>query len=109
MTGAEEVLWMHLRKGMNGYKFRRQHPLGPFIVDFFCHKVKLIIEIDGSIHNNDDTRNNDITRQNDLEKMGYTIIRFSNVEVYKQIDIVLNKISEIVNNIIKTKAPLSGV
>ena len=109
MTGAEEVLWIHLRKGMNGYKFRRQHPLGPYIADFFCHKVKLIIEIDGSIHNNDDTRNNDITRQNELEKMGYTVIRFSNVEVYKQIDSVLNKISEIVNNIIKTKAPLSGV
>ena len=105
MTVAEEVLWVHLKKGISGYKFRRQHPVGSYITDFFCYKVKLIIEIDGSIHNNDDTRNNDITRQNDLEKMGYTVIRFSNVEVYKQADIVLNKISEIVNNIIKTKAP----
>jgi len=103
MTGAEEALWIHLKKGINGNKFRRQHPIGNYIVDFFCYKVKLIIEIDGSVHNDEDIKKNDIIRQNDLEKLGYTVIRFTNIEVNKQVEKVLDKISEIVNNIIKNK------
>src|SRR5688572_17747743 len=109
MTNAEEVLWMHLRKGISGYKFRRQHPIGTYIADFFCHKAKLIIEVDGSVHNNDEIKKNDFIRQSDLEKLGYTILRFTNDEVSKQIETVLNKISEIVNNIIKNKASKIGV
>lgn len=109
MTYAEEVLWMHLRKGINGYKVRRQHPIGNYIADFFCHKAKLIIEVDGSVHNNDEIKKNDFIRQSDLEKPGYTILRFTNDEVSKQIETVLNKISEIVNNIIKNKTSKIGV
>jgi len=108
-TPAEEVMWMHLRKGISGYKFRRQHPIGTYIADFFCHKAKLIVEIDGSIHNNDEIKKNDFIRESDLEKLGYTIGRFTNDEVSKQIETVLNKISEIVNNIIKNKASKIGV
>ena len=103
MTGAEEVLWMYLRKGIGGYKFRRQHPIGMYIVDFLCYKLRLIVEIDGSIHNNNDTKSNDIIRQSDLEKLAYTVIRFNNADIYKHVDIVLNKISIIVNNINKNK------
>jgi imidazole glycerol-phosphate synthase subunit HisF len=106
LTGAEEILWMHLRKGISGYKFRRQHPIATYIADFFCYKLKLIVEVDGSIHNNSKTISNDITRQNDLEKLGYTVIRFTNVEIFEQVDAVLNKISESVNNIVN-KAPES--
>ena len=109
MTGAEETLWMHLRNGINGCKFRRQHPIGTYITDFFCYKLKLIVEVDGSIHDIGDIRENDITRQTDLEKMGYTIIRFSDGEIYKQINIVLAKISETVNHISKIKTSESEV
>ena len=104
MTYAEEVMWMHLKKGINGYKFRRQHPIGTYIADFFCHKAKLIIEIDGSIHNSDENKKNDFIKERDLKKLGYTIVRFTNDQVSKQIETVLNKISEIVNIIIKNKA-----
>ena len=109
MTGAEELLWMYLKKGINGRKFRRQHPIGNYISDFFCHKAKLIIEIDGSAHDNDEIKKNDIIRESDLEKSGYTVIRFRNDVVYKEPETVLNKISEIVNNIGKNKTSEIGV
>ena len=109
MTFAEEVMWMHLKKGISGYKFRRQHPIGTYVADFFCHKAKLIIEVDGSIHNNDEIKKHDFIRDSDLEKLGYTVLRFTNDEVSKQIETVLNKISEFVNNIIKNKASNIGV
>lgn len=52
MTQAEEILWEHLKKKqLNGYKFRRQHPVFKFIVDFYCHKAKLVVELDGEYHN----------------------------------------------------------
>ena len=62
MTGAETVLWMHLKKGLNGCKFRRQHPIGIYIADFYCHHSKLIVEIDGSVHNNKGIKETDEAR-----------------------------------------------
>ncbi len=109
MTGTEEILWMHLRNGINGFKFRRQHPIGNYIVDLFCFKAKLVIEIDGSVHNKDEIKENDINRQKELESLGYTVIRFANIEIHKEVETVLNKISELLNNIIKTKTPKYGV
>ena len=103
MTDAEEIVWIHLRKGINGFKFHRQHPIGNYIADFFCFKAKLGIEIDGSVHNSHEIKENDIIKQKDLENLGYTVIRFTNIEVHKQVDTVLNKISELLNQIIKTK------
>jgi imidazole glycerol-phosphate synthase subunit HisF len=50
MTEAEKVLWFHLKQNSGGFKFRRQHPLGIYIADFYCHKAKLVIELDGTIH-----------------------------------------------------------
>ena len=108
LTRAEKILWVHLKKGIRGYKFRRQLPIAAYIADFFCYKLKLMVEVDGSIHNNSETISNDITRQNDLEKLGYTVIRFTNAEIFEEADMVLNKISESVNNIIN-KAPEIGV
>jgi len=109
MTKAEEILWMHLKKGISGYKFRRQHPIATYIADFFCYRLKLIVEVDGSVHNISEVISNDITRQTDLENLGYTIIRFNNVEIFEQVDKVLNKISESVNNIINNKTLKNGV
>ena len=75
MTDAEQVLWFYLKQGINGFKFRRQHPIGIYIADFYCHKAKLIIEVDGSIHNNADIIKSDKIRQKDLEDWGYNVIR----------------------------------
>ena len=109
MTEAECILLMHLKEGVNGYKIRRQHPIGNYIADFFCHKAKLVIEIDGSVHNNEEIKENDIIRQKKLEYSGYSVIRFTNEQVFKQIEVVLKNISEIVNNIIQNKTPKIGV
>ncbi len=109
MTDAENILWNHLRKGINGFKFRRQHPIGIYIADFFCYKAKLVIELDGSVHNKEEVKINDEVRQKDLQKWGYAVIRFKNEQVFIEIDDVLQSISEIVNNIIKNKSPNIGV
>ncbi len=78
MTDAETVLWMHIKAGVNGCKFRRQHPIGLYIADFYCHKLKLVIEIDGAVHDHPEVIEADKIRQLDLENWGYTVIRFSN-------------------------------
>lgn len=109
ITETENILWNHLRKGINGFKFRRQHPIGIYIADFFCHKAKLVIELDGSVHNKEDVKVNDDMRQKVFQNWGYAVIRFKNEQVFKKIDDVLNNISEIVNNIIKNKSPNIGV
>ncbi len=89
MTAAETALWMHLRKGVSGYKFRRQHPIGLYIADFYCHKVKLIVEIDGTIHNRKDIQEHDEKRQKDLTEMRYTVLRFTNQQVVTNVENVL--------------------
>jgi cyclase len=61
MTNAEVILWMHLKEGINNFKIRRQHPIGLYIADFYCHQPKLIIEVDSSIH--DEYRKDIATKQ----------------------------------------------
>jgi cyclase len=109
MTAAEMSLWLHLRGGLSGYKFRRQHPIGLYIADFYCHKVKLIVELDGSIHEKEEVKKNDAIRQADLEKWGYTIIRFSNDEVFKQLELVVMKILDKILFINNSKTSETGV
>ena len=108
MTDAEIVLWVHLKGGINGFKFRRQHPIGLYIADFYCHKVKLIIELDGSIHDNVVVKENDERRQAELEKWGYIIIRFINEEVLRKpeevLEVITRQILEL-NNIQKQNTP----
>jgi len=70
MTDAEKVLWMYLKGGIAELKFRRQHPIGLYIADFYCHKIRLVIEVDGSIHEDAAIKKLDEVRQSDLEKMG---------------------------------------
>ena len=70
MTDAETVLWMYLRLGMNGLRFRRQHPIGLYIADFYCHKLKFIIEADGSIHNEPDIKKTGRSKATRFGKMG---------------------------------------
>lgn len=94
MTDAENVLWSYLKKGIYGFKFRRQHPIGLYIADFYCHKAKLIVEVDGSIHSEKNIKEADISRQKELERWGYNILRFANYQVLESPEEVLKIITE---------------
>jgi len=90
-TKAETILWEKLRdRKLNGFKFRRQHAIGQFIADFVCIEKSLIVEVDGSIH--DDRKEQDELRTNALNQIGFRVLRFSNDEVEERVDYVLEKI-----------------
>lgn len=103
MTNAEKILWHYLKTGINGLKFRRQHPLGLYIADFYCHPIRLVIELDGSIHNNEDVKINDDLRERDLINWGNTVIRFENQEVFTEIEKVLLTIKDKAAELSKVK------
>lgn len=93
LTPAERVLWEHVRKNqLKGYKFRRQHPIRYWIVDFYCHTGKLVIEVDNSVHATIEQRQYDAARTEQLELLGLRVLRFDNAEVYCCIEEVLNTI-----------------
>ena len=93
MTEAEQLLWDELKNRKKfKYRFKRQHPIDIFIVDFYCHEFKLAIEIDGEIHFEEDINQYDIGRTADLEKFGITILRFTNKQVYVEMENVLQQI-----------------
>ena len=95
-TPAEEHLWQHIRsRRVFNTKFRRQHAIERFIVDFYCAEAQLIIEVDGSIH--DYTQEQDAVRQAFLESLGLRVLRFSNGEVLLAIDAVPERIGEALN------------
>src|SRR6266496_2228148 len=95
-TEAAQILWQHLRnRKLNGLKFRRQHPLDKFIADFYCHEKKLVIELDGSIHNEKEIKDYDAVRTYELKEWGINIIRFRNEEVQSNIKDVIEKIVKI--------------
>ena len=98
-TLAEQILWDALRnKKLNGHKFRRQHPIAGFIADFYCHKARLIIEIDGEIHDLPDYSEHDEGRTYMLENQGIKLIRFKNTEIRENLDSVLKQIESILEN-----------
>ena len=93
MTLAEKKLWNELRnRKLNNLKFRRQHPLEYFIADFYCHEKCLVVEVDGSIHNEADNILYDTDRTSVLNDLGITVIRFRNERVLENIDEVLIEI-----------------
>ena len=105
MTLAELILWGRLKdRKVFQAKFRRQHPVDIFIVDFYCHEYKLVIEIDGEIHNNENRRDYDLGRTAELKKFGIRVIRFTNEEVVYKIDQVVNRILKIITEL----TPLQG-
>ncbi len=91
MTPAERMLWERLRnRQLGGLKFRRQHPLGPFIADFYCAEKRLVIEVDGIIHEQQKEQDEQRTRQ--FEEFRYRVIRFKNEEITSNIELVLENI-----------------
>lgn len=95
MTKAEKILWEKLRnKQLNGFKFRRQHPIDTFIADFFCYEALLVVEVDGSAYEETTQEERDEERTRILKRYGIRVIRFTNEEVEKNINIVLKSIQE---------------
>ncbi|UEM11876.1 endonuclease domain-containing protein [Bradyrhizobium barranii subsp. barranii] len=92
-TPHERMLWRALKDlPMDGSHFRRQTPIGPYVVDFFCPAKRLIIELDGGHHNEDETAARDHARQSWLENEGYRVIRFWNSEITSDLTAVLERI-----------------
>jgi very-short-patch-repair endonuclease len=90
-TFAESLLWQALRRGsQGGVRFRRQHAIGSYIVDFYCSSRHLVIEIDGSVH--DMQKAEDAERQAYIESLGFQVLRFKNEEVLSDLDGVLARI-----------------
>jgi very-short-patch-repair endonuclease len=93
MTDAEIKLWSKLRrKQIQGFQFYRQKNIGDYIVDFYCPRARLIIEVDGSQHFKEEEQSPDCIRDNCLSKLGFTVMRFNNNEVLTHIDGVLESI-----------------
>jgi very-short-patch-repair endonuclease len=98
MTPAELKLWNALRnRQLDGLKFRPQHPVGPFILDFWCPACKLVVELDGEIH--DKQTDYDEARTQQLQAYGYRVIRFRNEEVLNDLASVLEQIRKAARNL----------
>lgn len=93
-TKAEGLMWFELRNNKLGAKFKRQHSIGGYIADFYCQKYKLIIELDGDIHNTHEAKEYDEIREDYLKEQDYRVLRFSNKEVEENMENVLQKIKE---------------
>jgi len=89
-TEAEEKLWSVLRGKQLGVKFARQDGIEHYVVDFCCRKQKLVIEVDGEIHDDKEVKEYDLERTKELESYGYCVIRFKNEQIFKNIDEVIN-------------------
>jgi very-short-patch-repair endonuclease len=96
-TSAEQVLWERLRgRKIAGRKFRRQHPVGRFVADFFCDDARLVIEVDGAIHQEPTQQERDATREYILRESTLTVLRFSNDHVLNRTDQVVQMITDFV-------------
>jgi len=102
MTPAESVLWECIRNKGTGVKFRRQHPVETYILDFYCHELKIGIEVDGSIHNYGDNKLYDSYRTLQLKDYAIKIIRFTNAEVLSDAEEVMKRIKDLVR---ESKSP----
>ena len=99
MTDAEQLLWKHIRrKQIRGLTFNRQKPIRNFVVDFYCAKAKLVIEIDGGQHFEEKHLQKDIGRDNELSKLGLLVLRFDNRQVLLETGAVLFEIDRVVSD-----------
>lgn len=105
MTSAEKIIWDHLHINEWKVKFRRQHPISHYVVDFYCHSLKLVIEIDGDIHEKEEVKRKDEDRENRLKNLGLTVIRFKNDEIYNNCRSVIQKIDQTIRELLN---PPSG-
>jgi very-short-patch-repair endonuclease len=98
LTEAERCLWERLRLKHLGYIFYRQKPIGDYIVDFYCPKARIVVEVDGGQHFTEETIKNDRLRDEYMRSLGLTVLRFSNSEVLKNTEAVAEAIYKILLN-----------
>ena len=97
-TESEKLLWEKIGGNqLSGFRFKRQHPIAHYIVDFYCHKAKLVIELDGGYHNEADQMMYDEIRTEELTDLGLMVLRFSNEEVRNRMEEVIKRISDYLN------------
>ena len=97
MTNAETILWSRLRRGaLGGHRFRKQHPVGPYIADFACVAAKLVVEVDGDTHGADAAVVYDCRRDVYMNGQGWRVLRVTNEDVFKRLDDVLDRIARAV-------------
>ena len=99
LTEAERCLWTRIRLKHLGYMFYRQKPIGEYIVDFYCPKARLVVEVDGGQHFTEDEASNDRVRDEYMRSLGLMVLRFSNSEVLKNADSVAVTIYELLGKI----------
>ncbi len=104
-TKAEAVLWSKIRRKQLGVKFRRQYNIDYYIVDFYCHELRLVIELDGYIHGEEEQKTKDKKRQNYLEQKGYKVIRYRNEQIRYELDDVLQDIINQITKLNSLKTP----
>jgi very-short-patch-repair endonuclease len=97
MPHAEVILWSKLKSKRLGYKFRRQYSVNKFVIDFYCPELKLAIEVDGESHYTENAKAQDEERQKIIEYYDITFLRFTNKEIYKNLNGVLIKIIEYID------------
>jgi very-short-patch-repair endonuclease len=101
-TEAEKAMWEILRKfRKSGYPFRRQHPIEFYIADFYCHKLRLVIEVDGEIHSERDIQIHDEGRTGEMERFGIRVIRFTNDQILNNSASVLEQIRKVLTTTIR--------
>ncbi|MDJ0762970.1 MAG: endonuclease domain-containing protein [Myxococcota bacterium] len=95
LTTAEQLLWARLRKkSLLGLRFRRQHPIGPFIADFYCAEAGLVIEVDGGIHHKQEQQKRDKLRDQAISEHGLATLRFDNRDIEAELDRVVETIEK---------------
>ncbi len=103
-TFPERLLWSRLRRGqIHGHRFRRQHPIANYVVDFYCVDANLIIEVDGNSHIGQ--KQHDRDRQNHLESLGYRVLRVTNDDILKEIDSVVEGVAHAVKHAADDRHP----
>ena len=97
-TASEIIFWSLLKQHFPVYRFKRQHPISQYIADFYCHKLKLVIEIDGAFHLSDESKINDKIRDEFMQSLGLEIIRFTNQEVCEKGENVIMRLKKMIKN-----------
>ena len=106
-TYAEKIFWQIVRNDNLGYDFHRQKPIGNYIYDFYCHKLKLVIEIDGITHLDNNVKNNDLNKDKYAESLGLRIVRFTDDEVIGNSNMIEKRLKGIIFEIEKDTPPLT--
>jgi BirA family biotin operon repressor/biotin-[acetyl-CoA-carboxylase] ligase len=94
MTPAEARLWSALRRNALGVRFRRQHPVHPYVADFACFTHRLVKEVDGSMHEGEEAAARDARRDSRLQQEGWRVLRYTNLEIFDDLDVVLDEIGQ---------------